>query len=108
MRTIDEMKALLKIDGITWEEEQSVNAMERIWMKIDEIKALLALDGITWEESINTVDKMSPRKYRVRIQYAATNFFYPFVGGYGMTEEEAWQDAWGRYERRRAKSTAQA
>ena len=48
-------------------------------MGIDEIKALLKLDGITWEESINTVDKMSPRKYRVRIQYAATNFFYPFV-----------------------------
>ena len=51
MRTIDEMKALLKIDGITWEEEQSVNAMERIWMKIDEIKALLKLDGLGngWE-----------------------------------------------------------
>ena len=77
-------------------------------MKIDEMKALLKIDGITWEESINTVDRMSSWKYRVKIHYAANNYFYPFVGGYGMTEEEAWQDAWGRYERRRNKSTAQA
>lgn len=31
MKTIDEIKVLLKLDGMTWEEEQSVSAMDRIW-----------------------------------------------------------------------------
>ena len=32
MKAIDEIKVLLKLDGMTWEEEQSVSAMEAVWV----------------------------------------------------------------------------
>jgi len=90
MRTIDEMKALLKIDGITWEEEQSVNAMERIWMNVDELKALLKLDGMTWEKIIYG-------HWRHAMALKHPNFTGTFAIGYGDTLEEAWETAWEAY-----------
>lgn len=75
-------------------------------MKAYEIKALLKLDGMAWEEEIGNVEDgwngARPWKYWVRIK--RPNSEYGHVTGWN-TLEGAWQKAWRRYEDRRNEST---